>query len=189
MIDTIFNLFNTRGHLSYGEDITQIEHALQCGQLAREDGAHDALIGAALLHDIGQLLDDAGNAAQQRGVDARHEITGAAFLARAFPDAVTEPIRMHVDAKRYLCAAGDGYRQSLSDASELSLRLQGGPMDESEAQAFRQASFYADAVCLRRYDDTGKRRNWEVPSLESYRSLLEGLTYQYIGIKSSRKDG
>lgn len=102
-------------------------------------------------------------------------MTGAAFLTPSFPPGVTEPIRMHVDAKRYLCAIEPGYRQSLSRASALSLQLQGGPMDEREAQSFRQSPFFDDAIRLRRYDDTGKRDGWQVPDLESYRPLLEKL--------------
>lgn len=179
MIDEILHIINKFGHITYGEDITQLEHALQCGQLAREDGASDALIAAALLHDIGQFLDDAGNAAEQRGVDARHEITGAAFLARAFPEAVTEPVRLHVDAKRYLCAVRPGYREGLSKASELSLRLQGGPMTPEEVAAFRNEPHFAAAVRLRHYDDMGKQRDWQVLALETYRPLLAGLTRPY----------
>lgn len=175
MIDTIFKIINEFGHLTYGEDITQLEHVLQCGHLAREEGASDSLIAAALLHDIGQFIDDAGNAAEKHGIDARHEISGAAFLAKVFPAAVTEPVRMHVDAKRYLCAVEPGYREALSRASELSLQLQGGPLNSQEVQAFEQAPFFAEAIRLRRYDDTGKQQNWAVPDLETYRPLLEKL--------------
>lgn len=175
MIDRIFRIINEHGHLTYGEDVTQLEHVLQCGELARQDGAPAALIAAALLHDIGQFIDDAGNAAEARGVDARHEIVGAAFLAAAFSEAVTAPIRMHVDAKRYLCAVEQGYRQGLSGASELSLTLQGGPMSDEEAAAFSRAPGFEDAIRLRRYDDQGKRANWRVPALETYRPLLEEL--------------
>jgi len=183
MIDKLFHIINKFGRLTYGEDITQIEHALQCAQLAREDRAADTLIAAALLHDIGQFIDDAGNAAEQRGIDARHEVIGAAFLATAFPDSVTEPVRMHVEAKRYLCASEPGYRSALSRASELSLQLQGGPMTTAEASAFAQARFFEEAIRLRRYDDTGKRKNWAVSELESYRPLLERL----IGDRAARE--
>lgn len=175
MIDRIFSIMLEHGHLSYGEEITQLEHGLQCGQLAREDGAPDTLIAAALLHDIGQFIGDAGHAAEKLGVDARHEVTGARFLAKAFPEAVTEPVRMHVDAKRYLCAVEPGYGEALSDASRLSLRLQGGRMSGSEAAAFERQAGFEDALRLRRYDDLGKRQNWVVPDLESYRGLLRGL--------------
>lgn len=175
MIDHIFSIILEHGHFSYGEEITQLEHVLQCGQLAREDGAPDALIAAALLHDIGQFIGDAGHAAERLGVDVCHEITGARFLAKAFPETVTEPVRMHVDAKRYLCAVEPGYGETLSEASRLSLRLQGGPMSGSEATAFEKKAGFENALRLRRYDDLGKRPNWIVPDLESYRVLLRGL--------------
>jgi len=175
VIDEIFAIFRQFGDLSYGEDVSQMEHILQCGHLARTDGASDALIAAALLHDIGQFLDDAGNAAETKGIDARHEVTGAAYLAPHFPETVTEPVRLHVEAKRYLCAAEPGYLQSLSRASALSLRLQGGPHDAQEMTNFLALPTAEDAIRLRRYDDQGKKHGWDVPELESYRPLLESL--------------
>lgn len=174
-IDRIFNIFNILGSLSYGEDVTQMEHILQCSRLAQIDGADDALVAAALLHDIGQFLDEAGNAAEKRGIDARHEVTGAAFLRGHFPPAVTEPVRLHVEAKRYLCATEPGYSESLSGASVLSLRLQGGPMNAQEMGDFEKNPYFHEAVRLRRYDDQGKQKEWDVPPLESYRTLLESL--------------
>ena len=152
-----------------------MEHILQAAHLARLDGASDALIAAALLHDVGQFLDDAGDAAERKGVDARHEISGAAYLAPHFPPSVTDPVRLHVDAKRYLCSAEPGYREALSRASELSLRLQGGPFKQKEMNDFMASPGAESAIRLRRYDDLGKREAWKVPDLESYRPLLESL--------------
>ena len=130
IIDDIFTLLRESGDLSYGEDVSQMAHILQCGHLARIDGASDAMVAAALLHDVGQFLNDAGNAAEQKGIDAQHEVTGAAFLARWFPHNV---------------------------------RQQNDFLSLPTAQ---------DAIRLRRYDDQGKRPDWDVPDLESYRSLL-----------------
>jgi len=175
VIDTIFNIINKFAEERYGEDVTQLEHVLQCGELARLDGASGSLIAAALLHDIGQFLNGAGEAAEMHGIDARHEVSGAAFLASHFGPEVTEPVRLHVAAKRYLCAIEPGYAESLSRASELSLRLQGGPMNATEVAEFEGEPAFADAVRLRRYDDQGKRADWAVPALESYRPLLESL--------------
>lgn len=175
MIDIIFNLINKFSDERYGEDVTQLEHVLQCGELARQDGASDSLIAAALLHDIGQFLDGAGEAAEAHGIDARHEVSGAAFLSSHFALEVTEPVRLHVAAKRYLCAIEPGYAESLSRASELSLHLQGGPMNPQEIVEFESEPAFADSVRLRRYDDHGKRADWVVPPLESYRPLLESL--------------
>ncbi len=174
-IDDIFATFRAFGNLHYGEDISQMDHILQCGHLARTDGASDALIAAALMHDIGQFIDDAGNAAETKGIDARHEITGAAYLSAHFPEAVTEPVRLHVEAKRYLCSAEPGYLEALSRASTISLHLQGGPHNPQEMRDFLANPFAEDTLRLRRYDDMGKQHDWDVPELESYRPLLESL--------------
>ncbi|PKP92990.1 MAG: phosphohydrolase [Alphaproteobacteria bacterium HGW-Alphaproteobacteria-16] len=172
-IDEIFAIIRRFGDLSYGEEVSQMQHILQCGHLARSDGASDALVAAALLHDIGQFLDDAGNAAEKRGIDGRHEVTGATYLAAFFSPQVTEPVRLHVEAKRYLCAVEPGYLESLSGASSLSLSLQGGAHNEREIHEFLALPAAGDAIRLRRYDDQGKRRDWTVPDLESYRALLQ----------------
>ncbi|MGE4306742.1 MAG: HD domain-containing protein [Novosphingobium sp.] len=172
-VDEIFAIIQKFGDLSYGEEVSQMQHILQCGHLARTDGAPDALIAAALLHDIGQFLDDAGNAAGRFGVDGRHEMIGARYLAGFLPPEVTEPVRLHVEAKRYLCAVEPGYLEGLSGASSLSLSLQGGAHSEREVRAFLALPAADDAIRLRRYDDQGKRRDWKVPDLESYRALLQ----------------
>ena len=166
--DTIAAMITQYGHLSYGEAITQLDHVLQCGQLAIEAGEPDVLVVAALLHDIGQFIDDAGHAAETTGVDARHEDLGADWLARWYGPEVTEPVRMHVAAKRYLCAVEHGYEAALSRASQLSLALQGGAMDAGEVEAFAAQPWFDEAVRLRRYDDAGKRIGWQVPDLASH---------------------
>ncbi len=174
-IDSIFGLFERFGEDHYGEDISQLEHALQSAELARLDGCDAPMIAAALLHDIGQLVDQAGHAAERDGRDAHHEVIGYNILSKMFGDAVAMPARLHVDAKRYLCGVDPAYFGTLSHASVLSLKLQGGPMDAEEARAFAAHPHFADAIRLRRYDDGGKRADWQVPDLESYRDLLTGL--------------
>jgi phosphonate degradation associated HDIG domain protein len=175
VIDDIYALFAAAGDEHYGENATQLQHALQVAQLAREAGADAPLIAAALLHDVGQLIDDAGYAAERHGTDMRHEILGNTLLKAHFPPSVTEPVRLHVDAKRYLCAVEPDYAATLSAASLLSLKLQGGPMDATERAAFEAEPFYREAVLLRRCDDGGKRKDWSVPDLASYRPMLEAL--------------
>jgi phosphonate degradation associated HDIG domain protein len=175
VIDQIFNLFDRFGPLRYGEDATQLQHALQVAELARRAGCSDTLIAASLLHDIGQFMDHAGDAAETLGIDARHEISGASFLKRHFPAAIYDPVRLHVAAKRYLCAIEPGYRDGLSRASLLSLKLQGGPMTAAEVASFESEPFFKDAVTLRRFDDTGKQPDWQVPGLDTHRPLLEAL--------------
>lgn len=156
----------------YGEAATQLDHIVQCGHLAAEAGEDDAMIVAALLHDIGQFIDDAGHAAERLNIDARHEDLGADFLAQWFGPEVTEPVRLHVAAKRYLCAVDAGYEAALSQASKLSLDLQGGAMSPAEQAAFEANPWFAQAVRLRRYDDTGKRRDWQVPPLASHHARI-----------------
>lgn len=175
VIDRIFDLFERFGMVYYGEDATQLQHALQAAELARRNRCSDALIAAALLHDVGQFIDDAGNAAESLGIDARHEISGSSYLSDYFPREVTEPVRLHVAAKRYLCAIDPAYLKGLSRASAVSLALQGGPMSAEEVREFEAEPFFADAVTLRRLDDMGKHPSWRVPDLASYRPLLQSL--------------
>jgi len=172
LIDRIYALFAAHGGAHYGENVSQLDHALQCAQLAAEHGCAEPLIAAALLHDIGRMIDPAGNDAELLGHDAAHEALGAAWLAPAFPPSVTEPIRLHVAAKRYLCAADPDYIATLSAASILSLGVQGGPMTAAEARVFEADSYHADAVQLRRFDDWGKRLGEAPAPLASYRALL-----------------
>jgi phosphonate degradation associated HDIG domain protein len=175
---TIAALITRFGAHSYGEDVTQMAHALQCGQLAAQAGEDDAQIVAALLHDIGQFIDAAGTMAETKAHDARHEDLGAQFLARWFGPAVTEPVRLHVAAKRYLCAVEPGYAEALSGASKLSLALQGGAMAAGEIAAFQASPWFARAVRLRHYDDAGKRIGWTVADLASHHDRIVGVMRQ-----------
>jgi phosphonate degradation associated HDIG domain protein len=174
-IDSIFGLFDRFGGGQYGEDISQLQHALQCAELARLDGCDTPIIAAALLHDVGQLIDEAGYAAERYGRDAHHETVGYNILSAMFGDSVAMPVRLHVDAKRYLCGMQPSYLETLSRASMISLKVQGGPMAAEEAGEFEKHPYFADAIKLRQYDDGGKRSDWVVPDLESYRCLLTGL--------------
>jgi phosphonate degradation associated HDIG domain protein len=174
-LDRVLFPILTFGALHYGEAITQYAHAVQCARLAQEHGCPPAMIAAALLHDVGQLIDDAGNKAELDGSDGRHEDTGAAFLGAYFSSEVTEPVRLHVAAKRYLCVVEPGYRAGLSAASELSLQLQGGPLSGDEIAAFESEPFFAEGILLRRFDDGAKRHDWAVPPIDTYRPLLAAL--------------
>jgi phosphonate degradation associated HDIG domain protein len=175
IIDEIFALFAKYGERGYGEDVNQREHALQAAHFAREAGEPDTLVAAALLHDVGQFLNEAGEVAERDGRDARHEVNGADLLARYFPELVVAPIRLHVAAKRYLCAVDPAYHDDLSAASRLSLRLQGGPFEAQEAADFSRLPYADEALRLRRYDDLGKQRDLAVVPLEEHRSLLESV--------------
>lgn len=175
IINEIFALFAERGQRQYGEDVTELEHALQCALFATQAGEPGQVVAACLLHDYGHLLHDLGEDVAERGVDASHEERGAAHLARNFPLEVVEPIRLHVAAKRFLCLRQPEYFDGLSAASQLSLQLQGGVMSDAEACDFEVLPHSAAAVQLRRYDDAGKIPYLVTPPLESYRSLLTTL--------------
>lgn len=172
IVDEIFALFERRGDREYfGETVSQRDHALQVAHFAVQDRAKGPLTVASLLHDIGHLLTGEEGMAE-RGFDGRHENSGNAWLRQHFSPAVTEPVRMHVAAKRYLCYAEPDYLRGLSDASILSLKLQGGMFNEREATNFLAQPYAHDAVRLRRWDDRGKILGLEVAPIESYRELL-----------------
>lgn len=172
-VDGILDLFRRRGDGSYfGEPVTQTQHALQCAWHAARAGAPPALVVAALLHDVGHLLHGGGEDIADRGIDARHETIGARWLARWYPATVTEPVRLHVTAKRYLCRVDSSYGARLSSASRQSLALQGGPLSDAEAEAFERQAHWREAIDLRRWDEAAKVHGLEVPALEHYRAEL-----------------
>ncbi len=166
------DLFARLGGLHYGEDVTQLEHALQTAHHAKLDGAPPALIVAALLHDVGHLMQKVGEDAADQGIDTRHEHISAGYLARAFGPEVTEPVRLHVAAKRYRVAIDPDYLARLSKASLQSLALQGGPMSASEVEAFLAEPAAEAALRLRGYDEAGKAPEADVAGFESYHDLL-----------------
>ncbi len=175
-VDQIVDLYRTAGAARYGmEAINQEQHALQCGLLAQEAGSRTELVAAALLHDLGHLLAHSlpeGAA----GKDDLHEYRAIPFLRGEFPDAVIEPLRLHVAAKRYLCAVEPGYWGGLSPASRRSLELQGGPFSAEDAAGFIAQPFAADAVALRRWDDLAKSPTRSTPGWQHFRPVLEAAS-------------
>lgn len=173
-IDRLLQVLSTNGGAQYGQErVSQLAHALQCGLAAEQTGAPAALIGAALLHDIGHLVHRLGEDAAVRGIDDHHEALGAKLLAKWFLPALAEPVALHVDAKRYLCATEPGYFAILSPASVRSLELQGGVYDKAGAAAFRARPFAEDAVRVRRWDEAAKVEGLPTPDLAHFRSYLE----------------
>ncbi len=173
-IDRIFEVLQTGAGAEYGnERVSQLDHALQCAALAEQAGAPPAVIAAALLHDIGHLLNPDERAAYHRGEDARHEVRGAAWLEQWFAAEVTEPVRWHVAAKRYLTAVDQNYHDLLSPISKRSLELQGGPFTAAAADAFGRRPFAEQTVAVRRWDDAAKVVGRAVPPLAHFRGYLE----------------
>jgi phosphonate degradation associated HDIG domain protein len=176
LIDEVLSLYGRRGSAAYfGEAVSMTEHGLQAAHFAELAGERDALVAAALLHDIGHLIATVPDDINEWTVDARHEATGARWLAARFGADVAEPVRLHVRAKRYLCATDPTYFAQLSPASVLTLKLQGGLMSADEIAGFEAEPACRDAVIVRRCDDRGKVPGLATRRLEDYAGLLEAL--------------
>jgi phosphonate degradation associated HDIG domain protein len=174
--DEVVAIFGAKGESAYyGEDVSQLEHALQAAQCAERDNAAPSLIVAALVHDIGHLLEDIPEDTADHGIDAKHEEIGQHWLAARFARNVYEPVHLHVAAKRYLCATDPAYLGKLSAASVQSLALQGGPMTPGEVLEFERNEFYRDAISLRRWDDEAKIPGLTTLALHEYRDLLNSV--------------
>ncbi len=166
-------LYSDKGGREYeGEGVTQLEHALQSAHRAEQEGAPAPLVCAALLHDIGHMLNDRGETPTLRGIDDQHQLVALPFLRRHFPEDVTGPIRLHVDAKRYLCATRPAYYESLSQDSKRSLALQGGVFSAQEAERFIAQPHAAEAVRVRLWDDAAKMAGAATPDFAHYEGLL-----------------
>lgn len=175
-IEQITAIFAVEGAHEYlGEPVTQAQHMLQSAWLAEQSGAPDHLVAAALLHDVGHFRGVVSRAALMQGTDNAHQESGATWLGRWFGPAVTEPVRLHVDAKRYLCATDPGYAGTLSRASLFTLGVQGGQMSVTQAQGFAALAHADDAVMLRRLDDRAKVPGAPAPPLGHFLPLLERL--------------
>jgi phosphonate degradation associated HDIG domain protein len=176
-IEEILGLYARQGSEAYfGECVSMTEHGLQAAHFAREAGASPALVVAALLHDIGHLVEDVANDIAEWTADAAHERVGGEWLARRFPPQVSEPVRLHVPAKRYLLATDADYMAMLSPASVVTLRLQGGPMSPREAARFETEPFHREAVMIRRWDDRGKVAGLATPRLQDFGPMIEALS-------------
>jgi gamma-butyrobetaine dioxygenase len=175
-VRAIEGLFASEGAKEYlGEPVSQASHMLQAAMLAERDHADEALIAAALLHDVGHFAGTLTGHDLMRGTDNRHSETGAAWLSQWFGAEVTEPVRLHVAAKRYLCATEPGYAAALSPASVYTLSVQGGPMRGPELADFAENPYAARAVRVRRWDDLAKDPEAQVPGLDHFAGLLRAL--------------
>ncbi len=175
IVEQVVYAFQQRGSAKYGEEcVTQLQHALQSAQLAKESGASDQLIAAALMHDIGHILDDDVIPTKcDENLDDKHESIGYRFLHEHFGDVVADPVRLHVLAKRYLCTTDPQYESRLSPTSRKSYYDQGGRLTSAELEAFESEPFYPEALMLRQWDDTAKDPTSSVSDISAFVPCLE----------------
>ena len=171
--DQIRDLFSERGHLAYGEGVSELQHALQAASLAQKDNASHNQIVAALLHDIGHLLHGLPEDVAEQGIDGHHERIGEKWLEKYFGPEISQPVRLHVAAKRYQCTVNSDYLGQLSPASAKSFILQGDKMNGDELSAFEKNPFFKNALQLRTWDDNAKDPEMETPLLEHYLPLVK----------------
>lgn len=176
IVEFLIGIFERRGNEEYlGEPVTMAQHMLQGATLAEKAGAPDELIAAALLHDIGHYTSEFGTFTMDDTEDRHHDDAGAAVLAPFFPPVITECVRLHVAAKRYLCATNKAYFTRLSPASAHSLNLQGGPMSDEEVATFEKNPYYREAVMVRHWDEGGKDPDMATKSIRDYAPLLQRI--------------
>jgi phosphonate degradation associated HDIG domain protein len=190
IVPFIADIFMRRGAESYlGEAVTMSEHMLQGAQLAEQSGADEELVAAALLHDIGHYTNEFGEDYIDRGVDNLHDEAGARVLEGFFPPRVVACVRLHVAAKRYLCATDPAYFGKLSAASIATLKLQGGPMSLEEIEKFRKHPFHKEAIRVRLWDESGKVSGMVTPPFDYYAPLLQRVIDRHLagnGVRASR---
>jgi [1-hydroxy-2-(trimethylamino)ethyl]phosphonate dioxygenase len=180
------DIFARRGAEDYlGEPVTMAEHMLQSAALAEKEGASEELVAAALLHDIGHFTSEFGAYSPADVEDKHHDDAGAEVLAPFFPPVVTECVRLHVAAKRYLCATDPAYFARLSPASVHTLSLQGGPMNAEEAAEFRRNPFHDEAVRVRIWDEGGKVAGMKTRAFRDYAPLLQRVVDGFLGERAA----
>ena len=171
IVNKIISNFKNNKKLYIGEKVTMSEHMIQTAMLAEENNSSKSLVCACLLHDYGHFIVDDPDLLVSNSLDGKHEDLGFDFLKNYFVQEVTEPIKLHVLAKRYLCR-DNSYYNLLSEASKISLKIQGGIMNDDEAKRFSSLKFYNDAIKVRKYDDDGKIPNVKIKNIEDYRDLI-----------------
>ena len=176
IVSFLADIFDRRGNEEYlGEPVTMAEHMLQGAHFAEKAGEAEIIIVAALLHDIGHFTSEFGTFSMNDTKDKHHEDAGADVLEEFFPKLVTDCVRHHVAAKRYLCATRPEYLKRLSKASIHSLNLQGGPMNKQEITAFEQNPNLKQIIKVRHYDDAGKRAELKTQPFSHYTAMIQNV--------------
>jgi gamma-butyrobetaine dioxygenase len=176
-VEWLRETFDGEGGRDYlGEPVTVAQHMLQCAERARAAGAADYLVVAALVHDVGHFVGLVSGGDLMNGMDNRHDESGAAWLDQWFGPEITEPVRLHVAAKRYLCAIHPSYIATLSAASTFTLGVQGGPMSSAEIRAFESSPYATDAIAVRRWDDEAKDPAARTPAFSEFVPAITSAT-------------
>ena len=171
IVDQIIFSYSNNKSLYIGEKITITEHMIQTAMLAEKNNCSSSLICSSLLHDYGHFILENPDDLVNKEKDGKHEDVGYKFLKKYFVKDVVEPIKYHVKAKRYL-ARDKKYYQILSGASKISLKLQGGIMDEKEANEFKNNEFFENSIKLRKFDEGAKKILPKIKSIKEYKNLL-----------------
>jgi [1-hydroxy-2-(trimethylamino)ethyl]phosphonate dioxygenase len=180
------DIFERRGGEEYlGEPVTMAEHMLQGAHIAEQQGESEDIIVATLLHDIGHFTSEFGTFSMEDTHDKHHEEAGAEILEEFFPSIVTDCVRYHVAAKRYICATDPAYFGQLSEASIHSLKLQGGPMNAAEIAEFEKNPNAKEIVKVRYLDDAGKIAGMETPGFSYYAPMVQRVVDAHCGQGSS----
>ena len=171
IVDQIIFNFSNNKSLYIGEDLTIAEHMIQTAMLAEKNQCSDDLICSSLLHDYGHFVIEDPKQLVTDKIDGRHEIIGANYLKKFFHNEIIEPILLHVEAKKYL-SRDKKYFDSLSEASKISLKLQGGAMSDLEVKKFEKNKNYENAIKLRKFDEGAKQKNIKIKNIKDYIDLL-----------------
>ncbi len=187
IVDFLGSIFDRRGNEEYlGEPVTMGQHMLQGATIAEQNSQSEEIIVAAMLHDIGHFTSEFGTFTMDDVEDRHHEHAGAEVLDRFFPSVITDCVRYHVAAKRYLCATKPEYFKRLSDASVHSLNLQGGPMDADEVSQFERLPNFDQIIAVRYLDDAGKMPDMQTPDFWYFAPLVQRIVDRH---SEESKDG
>ncbi len=188
IVDFIGGIFDRRGDEEYlGEPVTMAEHMLQGATIAEQNGQPEEIIVGALLHDIGHFTSEFGTFSMDDTEDRYHEEAGAEVLEQFFPSVITDCVRYHVAAKRYLCATKPEYFNRLSEASIHSLNLQGGPMDAEEVAEFEKNPNLKQIVAVRYLDEAGKRDDMDTPDYWHFAPMVQRMVDKHLGTEGSAR--
>lgn len=188
IVEFIGGIFDRRGDEEYlGEPVTMAEHMLQGATIAEQNGQPEEIIVGALLHDIGHFTSEFGMFSMNDTEDRFHEVAGAEVLERFFPSVITDCVRYHVAAKRYLCATRPEYFNRLSEASVHSLNLQGGPMNAEEVAEFEKNPNLKQIIAVRYLDEAGKRADMETPDYWHFAPMVQRMVDKHLGSGNSAR--